>query len=235
MAGELDVALRHPRSAESYEDTLRHVRGRLSALTRLAEDLILLVRTQEGTRDVTLREVAVDGLVNDACQRLEAAARARGITLGHDRLDGLFVYADPALMARVIDNVLSNAVHYNRENGWVQVTAHVEEPADGTWQAPIVQIEVRDTGPGIPREQHERVFERFFRLDHSRARQTGGSGLGLAICREVIALHGGTIRVGASSSGGTTMEIRMPGRGSETAAVGAGAHERHEAGQEKVV
>ncbi len=235
MAGELDVALRHPRSAESYEDTLRHVRGRLSALTRLAEDLILLVRTQEGTREVMLREVDVASLVNDAFQRLEAPARSRGITLGHERLDGLFVYADPALMARVVDNVLSNAVHYNRENGWVQVTADVEEPADGTWEAPIVQIEVRDTGPGIPADQQERIFERFFRLDHSRARHTGGSGLGLAICREVITLHGGTIRVGASSSGGTTMEIRIPGRGSETAADETTTHERQEVDREKVV
>ena len=167
--------------------------------------------------------------------RLEAPARSRGITLGHDRLDGLFVYADPALMARVVDNVLSNAVHYNRENGWVQVTARVEEPADGTWEAPIVQIEVRDTGPGIPADQQERIFERFFRLDHSRARHTGGSGLGLAICREVITLHGGSIRVGASSSGGTTMEIRMPGRGTEIAAEEAGANERQQADRETVV
>ena len=235
MAGELDVALRHPRSAESYEDTLRHVRERLSALTRLAEDLILLVRTQEGTREVMLKEVDVAVLVSDAFQRLESPARARGITLGHDRLDGLFVYADPALMARVVDNVLANAVHYNRENGWVQVTAHVEEPADGTWEAPIVQIEVTDTGPGIPPEQQERVFERFFRLDHSRARHTGGSGLGLAICREVVALHGGTIRVGASSSGGTTMEIRMPGRDSEPLVDDSGARERQEAGRQKVM
>ena len=98
-----------------------------------------------------------------------------------------------------------------------------------------MQIEVRDTGPGIPADQQERIFERFFRLDHSRARHTGGSGLGLAICREVITLHGGTIRVGASSSGGTTMEIRMPGRGSETAADETGTHERQEVDREKVV
>ena len=235
MAGELDVALRHPRSADSYEDTLRHVRGRLSALTRLAEDLILLVRTQEGTREVMLREVDLASLVNDAFQRLEAPALARGVTLGHSGLDGVHVYADPALMARVVDNVLANAVHYNRENGWVQVTARVEEPAAGTWESPIVQIDVTDTGPGIPADQQERVFERFFRLDQSRARRTGGSGLGLAICREVIALHNGTIQVGASSAGGTTVEIRMPGRGADMMEMDPGTSERQETGHEKVV
>jgi two-component system phosphate regulon sensor histidine kinase PhoR len=138
-------------------------------------------------------------------------------------------------MARVVDNVLANAVHYNRENGWVQVTARVEEPAAGTWESPIVQIDVSDTGPGIPPDQHERIFERFFRLDQSRARRTGGSGLGLAICREVITLHNGTIRVGTSSSGGTTLEIRMPGRGREVVDDDIGGRERQEGGNEIVM
>jgi signal transduction histidine kinase len=211
IAGEVDVTLRHPRSAERYEETLRHVRGRLGALTRLAEDLILLVRAQEGTREVVRREVPLQPLVDEAFARLGAAAAARGVTLEHDGLDGALVYADAGLMARVIDNVIANAVQYNRENGWVHVTATVEEPAEGAWESPMVEIRVSDTGPGIPADQHERIFERFHRLDQSRARHTGGSGLGLAICREVVSLHGGTIRVGASSPAGTVVEIRLPG------------------------
>lgn len=212
MAGEVDVALRHPRSAESYEETLRHVRGRLTALTRLAEDLILLVRAQEGTRDMVRREVALRPLVDEAFQRLGATAAARRVTLRQEGLDGLFLYADASLISRVIDNVVANAVHYNREDGWVHVTASVDEPDERTWASPMVTLQVRDTGPGIPAGEHERIFERFHRLDHSRARHTGGSGLGLAICREVTTLHGGTIRVSGSSAAGTTIEIRLPGR-----------------------
>lgn len=215
MAGELDVALRHPRTAERYEETLRHVRGRLEALTRLAEDLILLVRSQEGSREVMLREVAVRELVEDAFARLQATAAARGITLRHEGLDALSVYAEPALMARVIDNVVANAVHYNRDNGWVTVTGAVEEPEAGAWASPMVRLRVADTGTGIPAELHDRVFERFFRVDQSRARHTGGSGLGLAICREVVELHGGSIRIEASSTAGTTIDIALPGRGDE--------------------
>jgi two-component system, OmpR family, sensor kinase len=213
ITGEVDVTLRHPRSAERYEETLRHVRGRLSALTRLTEDLILLVRSQEGTRDVVRREVALRPLVEEAFGRCAATASARGVTLEHDNLAGLLLYADPSLIGRVIDNVIANAVHYNRENGWVQVTAAVDEPEEGAWASPMVSIRVIDTGPGIPAGEHERIFDRFYRLDQSRARHTGGSGLGLAICREVVALHGGTIRVGASSASGTTIEICLPGRG----------------------
>ncbi len=215
MAGEVDVALRHPRPAERYEETLRHVRGGLTALTRLAEDLILLVRAQEGTREVVRREVALRPLVDEAFQRLAGAAAVRHVTLEHDGLEGMWLYADAGLVSRVIDNVIANAVHYNRENGWVHVSATVEEPDEGAWASPIVQIHVSDTGPGIPAAEHERVFERFHRLDQSRARHTGGSGLGLAICREVVSLHGGTIRVGASSAAGTVVEIRLPGRGEQ--------------------
>jgi two-component system, OmpR family, sensor kinase len=73
-------------------------------------------------------------------------------------------------------------------------------------------ITVADTGPGIPASEAERVFDRFYRLDQSRARRTGGSGLGLSICREVLTVFGGSIRIRASSSEGTTVEIRIPGR-----------------------
>jgi signal transduction histidine kinase len=216
MSGEVEVTLRHPRSAAEYDETLRHVRAGLSALIRLVEDLILLARVQEGSREVVRREVDLVSLVEDAFGRIDATARARGITLAHDGIDGVSVYADPALMARVVDNVVANAVHYNRDGGWVRVTASVDEPAGDAWAAPMVRIRVADGGSGIPAGERERVFERFFRLDQSRARRTGGSGLGLAICREVLGIHEGTIRIADSSSRGTTIEIRLPGTGRST-------------------
>jgi two-component system OmpR family sensor kinase len=211
MSGELDVTLRHPRSADQYEETLRHVRGGLSALIRLAEDLILLARAEEGSREIVLREVDLTALVEDAFGRFADSARARGITLAHEGLSGVHVYADPALMARVVDNVVANAVQCNRDQGWVRVGATVDQPVGDDWATPMIRLQVADAGPGIPPDQQDRIFERFFRLDQSRARRTGGSGLGLAICREVLAIHGGTIRVADSSDRGTTMEIRMPG------------------------
>ena len=211
MAGELDVALRHPRSADSYADTLRHVRGRVSSLTTLTEDLILLVRSQEGSREVVLREVALTPLVGDAFARLSSLAAARGIRLLHNIPEGVHLYADPALISRVIDNVLANAVHYNRDGGEVCVAAHVLEPEGDAWATPLVVMTVADTGLGIPPGEQEQIFTRFHRLDQSRARHTGGSGLGLAICREVLGLLGGSIRVARSDSSGTTIEVRVPG------------------------
>jgi signal transduction histidine kinase len=220
MAGELDVTLRHPRSAQQYEQTIHYVRGGLSTLIRLAEDLILLARAQEGSRELVRREVDLASLVADAFSRIRAQAEARGVGLTDDGLAGVRVYADPALMARVVDNVVANAVQYNREHGRVRVTATVDQPAAEAddWASSMVRVRVADTGSGIPPAERERIFDRFFRLDQSRARRTGGSGLGLAICREVLGLHGGTIQVAESSDHGTTIEITLPG----TRAQGAG-------------
>lgn len=210
MIGQVDVTLRQPRSPAHYEETLQHVRGRLTALTGLAEDLMMLVRAQEGT-GLVRREVPLRPLVESAFQRLSGEAAARGVSLEHRGLDGLQLYADPGLMARAIDNVIANGVLYNRPHGWVRVTATVEPGNTDQWVATMVQIAITDSGPGIPADAHDLVFERFRRLDHSRSRHTGGSGLGLAISREVATLHGGTVTVGQSSDAGTTILVRVPG------------------------
>ncbi|MGE3275010.1 MAG: sensor histidine kinase [Vicinamibacterales bacterium] len=213
MAGQIDVTLRHDRSAEEYREALGLVRHRLSTLTALIEDLILLVRATEGGQEVMRRVVPLEPLVNASRLRYEPAARVRQVALRVDVPDDLVAFVEPRLFARVMDNVFSNAVKFNREGGSVVVFARAQgpEPDAGDWSTNQVVIAVTDSGPGIPAADQERVFERFRRLDESRARHTGGSGLGLAICREVLTLLGGSIRVAHSSHEGTTMEIRVPG------------------------
>jgi two-component system OmpR family sensor kinase len=212
MAGEIDVTLKHPRTAEEYREALLVVRDRLSALTALCEDLILLVHAQEGAQGLELREVSVLRQLEDGATRLWGSTSSRDITIEARELPDLVAYADPRLLARVFDNVLANAVHYNRDGGTVVISGSAEESAPDEWKTGSALITVTDTGPGIPPIESERVFDRFYRLDQSRARQTGGSGLGLAICREVLTVLGGSIRITASSAEGTTFEIRVPGR-----------------------
>ena len=212
MAGEIDVALTRSRTAGEYRETLLVVQDRLSALTALCEDLILLVHAQEGAPGLELREVPVMQHLQDAAARLAVAASARAIAIEARDLPDIVAYADPRLLARIFDNVLANAVHYNRDGGEVVVSGSAEDTLPHEWKAGTALITISDTGPGIPAGEAERVFDRFYRLDQSRARQTGGSGLGLAICREVLTALRGSIRISASSSEGTTFEIRIPGR-----------------------
>jgi len=210
MAGAIDVTLMRPRTAEEYRDTLRILRERLSSVTALCEDLMLLVHAQEGAPGVELREVPLLPQLQRSASRLAGAAAARGIRIEARDLPELVAYADSRLLARVLDNVLANAVFYNRDGGRIEISGAAADDAADTLET--VVITVSDTGTGIPRAEFERVFERFYRLDRSRAAATGGNGLGLAICREVLAVLRGSIRVAASSGDGSTFEIRLPGR-----------------------
>ncbi len=218
MAGEIDVTLKHERSAEDYRETLTLLRERLDSLVAVTEDLMVLVRAQESESQLDVREVPLVPLISAAAKRQASAAAARNITIRLDRFPALMAYGDPRLLARVFDNVIANAVAYNRDGGEVVISGGFEEPADDSWQAASAIVLVRDTGTGIPAADHERVFERFYRVDASRARHTGGTGLGLAICREVLGALDGSIRVAESSPAGTIMEIRLPGHGVSSAA-----------------
>ena len=211
MVGEIDVTLMRPRTSQEYRDTLQVVRAGLSSVTALCEDLMLLVHAQEGAPGVELREVPLLPQLQRSATRLASAAAARDIRIEARDLPGLVAYADPRLLARVLDNVLANAVFYNRDAGRIEISGAAADRSAPEALDTIV-ITVSDTGSGIPHGEFERVFDRFYRLDQSRAASSGGSGLGLAICREVLAVLRGSIRVAASSREGTTFEIRLPGR-----------------------
>lgn len=212
MAGEIDVAMKRERSAAEYRDILGRLRAYIDDMTSLSEQLMLLVRAEDRAGEVTREEVAVRPLVEAVFARQAAAARARGITLTHTGLDDLVVYAQPGLLSRILDNVVANAVQYNRDAGAVRVEGRDEPAAGDAWEAGRVRLAVHDTGPGIPEDEWERVFERFYRREPSRSRRTGGAGLGLSLSRAIATWLGGTLRVSASGPSGTTFELTLPGQ-----------------------
>jgi signal transduction histidine kinase len=230
MTGEIDVTLMRPRTAQEYRETLLLVGERLSTLSHLCEDLMLLVHAQEGASGLDLRQVPVLPQLQQSAARLAGAATSREITMATRDLPDLVAYADQRLLARVLDNVLANAVSYNRDGGQVVISGAPD--TDRSSPVDTVVITVSDTGPGIPADEFERIFARFYRLDHSRSPGTGGNGLGLAICREVLTVLGGSIRIASSSPDGTTFEIALPGRLASDRRVseplGQGAATRHE-------
>ena len=212
MAGEIDVALKRDRDTREYRETLQRLRSQIDGLATLSGDLMLLARAEERTGELAAEEVPVGDLVQGACVRLESLANARGVSLSQAGLDHLVVYAQPGLLARVIENVIANAIQYNREGGTIRIQGF-DEPATGdAWEAGRVRLEVADSGPGIPTEEWERVFDRFYRREPSRSRRTGGAGLGLALSRAIATWHGGTLRVRASTDAGTTFELVLPGQ-----------------------
>jgi signal transduction histidine kinase len=211
LQGEVDVALKRDRSAREYRETLEVVRDGLRQMVEITENLMVLARAQERASERLMEEVGLGPLIASALERARAIAGPRATDLVATDLDELVVYGDARLLARVFDNLIANAVYYNRDNGRVTVSARYVEAASHEWAPDRVVVSVSDTGVGIPREEWTRVFERFRRIESSRPRQRG-AGLGLAICREIVTLYGGPIRVASSSPEGTTFEVDLPGR-----------------------
>lgn len=209
MQGEVDVTLKRERTPGEYREALALVRERLVVMNALTEDLMLLVRAQEHQLP-QVAEVRVSDLLQRVTTHASSAAAAGGVTLAVEADRRRVVYGESGLLERVFDNLVRNGMQYNREHGTVSITAKVSSSARD-WVSDQIVIDVRDSGTGIPPEERERVFERFYRLDASRSRRTGGAGLGLAISREIVELFKGTIRVGDAPGPGILVEVRLPG------------------------
>ena len=157
--------------------------------------------------------VPVALFVAEASERVRAAADRRGIALAVDDLaPGLTVYGDRRQLVSAVVNLLDNAVKYSEPGSPVEV----QSSSDDTW----VDVTVRDHGIGIPQRDLERIFERFYRVDRARSRETGGTGLGLAIVRHVASNHRGEVRVSSREGEGSCFTLRLPARAAETTETG---------------
>ncbi len=166
------------------------------------DDLLELSRLEVAT-GLASDSVAVAGFINAAADRVRPAAEQRAIEIEvEEPPPRLTVIGDRRQLVSAVTNLLDNAVKYSEPGSSVDVRART----DGTW----VDVTVRDHGIGIPRRDLERIFERFYRVDRARSRETGGTGLGLAIVRHVASNHRGEVRVESREGVGSTFTLRLP-------------------------
>lgn len=170
-------------------------------LARLVHDLLDLRRLEERG---PLERVPVDlaELVRQVVVGQLSRAEVREVEIGVDAPDRAFVAGVPGDLEVIVKNLVGNAVQYNRPGGTVDVRL---EPRDGTHV-----LTVHDTGIGIPQQDLSRIFERFYRVDPARSRETGGTGLGLSIVRHAVERHGGSVRVDSLLGEGTTFTVVLP-------------------------
>jgi len=186
-----------------YLDVIGRETERLNALV---DDLLAVARAEAGELQLTLGPVSVVQVVRHAREALgPIARRQRRVTLLERLPEGgvPLVMADPDRLTQVMLNLVRNAVTYTPEGGLVSIEAAMDGPGH-------VALSVADTGIGIPPEDLERVFERFYRTDASRARSTGGFGLGLSIARDLVEAMGGTISVESEVGAGSRFTVRLP-------------------------
>jgi len=174
----------------------------LDGLDNLVQDLLTVSQIETGAIKIEKKKMNLRALVEEIFEQVEAKARKRGITLKLDAPEGpVYVKADMQRISQVIMNLVVNAIKYGNENGKVIVEL-VEKKK-------VVQISVIDNGPGIASEHLHRIFERFYRIDKSRAKNSGGTGLGLSIVKHIIQAHNGKIAVHSAENKGTTFEFKL--------------------------
>lgn len=171
-------------------------------LSQLVQEIIELSRLQDANVLADSEYVEVHDVVKEALDRVRVEAESRGVRLVSGGTSGLSVYGDRALLTTAVRNLLDNAVRYSRHYGQVSVGVSADSGE--------VLISVVDQGEGIPEEARERIFERFYRGDRARSRETGGTGLGLSIVKHVVADHGGRVKVWSKPGQGSTFTMILP-------------------------
>jgi len=188
-----------PEAVTKFATRMQHEAKRL---TDLVQEIINLSRLQDSDPLQVATELNINDLVREAVDQCETTSEARNIWVTITEGPDAIVLGDREQLIMAIHNLIENAINYSPENTKVSVTTQIEED--------IVEISVTDQGIGIPEEELDRIFERFYRVDPARSRETGGTGLGLSIVKHVSTKHGGEVKVWSSPNVGSTFALRLP-------------------------
>lgn len=199
LAEALDSASEDPAQVRRFARRLTEESTRLA---RITQDIIELSRLQAADALSDAELIPVKFAIAAAIDQNRVAAEARNIELATRGDKKAEVYGNEALLTVAVQNLISNAIQYSPNGSRVGIGVRT---TDG-----VVEIAITDQGEGIPEEDLDRVFERFFRVDQARSRHTGGTGLGLAIVKHAVQNHGGDIRVWSQPGHGSTFTIRLP-------------------------
>jgi two-component system phosphate regulon sensor histidine kinase PhoR len=197
----LDGAKDNPDVATQF---LQKIDKHADRLIFLIEDLLTISRLESRQVSLNCQEVCLSDVVQRVLEDVDSRAAEKKIRLENKVGETVQVWADADRLQQVLFNLVENAVKYGRDEGSVTVDAAIVKGA--------AEITVHDNGVGIPPEALERVFERFYRVDRARARDTGGTGLGLSIVKHIVQAHGGDVRVKSLINQGSTFYFTLPAR-----------------------
>jgi heavy metal sensor kinase len=198
-----EVALQRSLSGPGYREVIGSMLEEVDRLTRLVESLLTLTRGESGRIQPALEMVNLNGLAVSVVEHLRILAEEKEQSLTIDGEAEVSAKCDPAILRLGLINVLDNAIKYTLPRGTIRVV--VRETSSGE-----AAIEVEDTGLGIPSVHHGRIFERFYRVEQGRSRESGGTGLGLATARWAVEVNGGRIELESEEGKGSLFRIVVP-------------------------
>jgi heavy metal sensor kinase len=201
LKGEAEVLLSKKRPLEEYQEGLAHFIERFDHLNRMINDLILLSKFDSSQVELNMASLRLDLLVRDIGNLFKILAEQKGIDLQVGQVQEVTILGDKVRLQQLFTNLIDNAIKYTSE-GSIRITVEKDE------ENAVVQVV--DTGIGIPREEQEKIFKRFYRADKSRSRETGGVGLGLSIAEWIVHAHHGRIEVDSELNKGSTFTVYLP-------------------------
>lgn len=187
---------------ELYREFMTDISDEIDRESKIIDDLLSLVKMDKAALEINIAQVDINALLQLILKRLRPIAKKRNVELIFESIRDVVADVDEVKLSLALNNLVENAIKYNVEGGWVRVILDADHK--------FFYVKVADSGCGIPEELQEHIFERFYRVDKARSRETGGTGLGLAITRNVILMHKGAVKVISKEGEGSTFTVRIP-------------------------
>lgn len=187
---------------ELYQEFMSDITEEIERENKIINDLLSLVKMDKTASDINIKSENINEVVERILKRLRPIAALRNIELVFESFRPVTAEVDEVKLTLAISNLVENAIKYNKENGWVQVSLNADHK--------YFYVKVADSGMGIPEESLDHIFERFYRVDKSHSKEISGTGLGLAIARNAVITHRGAIKVHSEEGVGTTFTVRIP-------------------------
>jgi signal transduction histidine kinase len=187
---------------ELYREFLEDIADEIDRENKIINDLLSLVKLDKTAGDMNIVAININELLEQILKRLSPIAKKQNIELIYESFRPVIAEVDEVKLSLAISNLIENGIKYNTSDGWVRVSLNADHK--------YFFIKIADSGIGIPEEAQDSIFERFYRVDKARSRETGGTGLGLAITKNAIQMHRGAIKVYSKEGEGTTFNVRIP-------------------------
>ena len=187
---------------ELYQEFLHDINNEIDRENEIITDLLNIVRLDRKEGNMQIAQVSINELLEIVMRRLRPIAKERNVEMIFESFRSVLAEVDEVKMSLVFTNLIENAIKYNKEGGMVKVSLNADHR--------YFYVRVEDTGLGIPEEAKKYIFDRFYRVDKARSRETGGTGLGLAIAKSAVMMHKGNIKVSGKEGEGSVFVVRVP-------------------------
>ena len=201
IRGEIEIALRKDRSTQEYKDTLESSLEEVLIIKQTVDDLIFLAKSKDNLQNIE-KEIYLDEITIEAGKESEKFAKMKKITIEYNIKEALQISGHSKLLKIALKNIIRNAINFSHENSSIFLKNFST--------ADYFIISVEDKGIGIPENEQNKIFEKFYRTDKSRNKDSGGTGLGMSISKKIMEMHNSKILIESTEDVGTTIFFKFP-------------------------